>query len=120
MGGQGSRHPAVGCAVDSNEGFGRRFARPAVDGRRLAIWGAGSKGVTFLNAIPCGREIDAVIDINLRKHGRFVPGTAQEVRGPEALEGRDLDTVLVLNPLSEDEIRASLSDRGVRAEVLVV
>jgi hypothetical protein len=112
-------------------GFGRTYAekvdawsarlRELLDGgRRAAVWGAGSKGVTFLNLVERGRDISAVIDLNPRKHGRFVPGTGQEIAAPESLVDSGVDVVLAMNRLYVDEIRRSLEDLGVRADVLVV
>jgi hypothetical protein len=97
-----------------------RLATLLADGRRVAVWGAGSKGVTFLNLVRGGAEVSAVIDLNPRKHGRFVPGTGQAITAPESLPGSGVDVVLAMNRLYVDEIAASLAALGVRAEVLAV
>jgi len=89
-------------------------------GRRVAIWGAGSKGVTFLNTLRRGAAVTCAIDINPRKHGRFVPGTGQEVVAPEAVAAAGISTVLVMNPLYADEIRTTLIESGASPEVEVV
>jgi hypothetical protein len=89
------------------------------DGRRVVLWGAGSKGVSFVNALQAGDTIDCLIDLNPHKHGRFVPGTGHEVRAPESLAARPPDAVIVMNPLYADEIGASLRAMGVEAELLV-
>jgi SAM-dependent methyltransferase len=89
-------------------------------GRRVALWGAGARGVTFLNVVPGGERVELVVDLNVRKHGRFVAGTAQQVHGPEAVRELAPDVVLAMNPLYVDEIRRSLSESGVPAEVLAV
>lgn len=112
-------------------GFGRAFADKLgawdvrlgellAGGRRVAVWGAGSKGVTFLNLVEGGAEVSAVVDLNPRKHGRFVPGTGQEITGPGSLPGSGVDLVLAMNRLYVDEIGRSLADLGVHAEVLAV
>ncbi|MCZ7525043.1 MAG: hypothetical protein M5U14_00810 [Acidimicrobiia bacterium] len=89
-------------------------------GRRVALWGAGSKGVTFLNLVEGGDRVDAVVDVNPRKHGLHVPGTGQAVVAPETLGEDPVDVVLVMNPLYEDEIRARLDGVGVAADVVTV
>jgi SAM-dependent methyltransferase len=89
------------------------------DGRRAVLWGAGSKGVSFVNALRPGDTIDCLIDLNPHKHGRFVPCTGQEVRPPESLKARPPDAVIVMNPLYADEIGASLRALGVDADLLV-
>lgn len=53
-------------------------------GRRNAIWGAASKGVIFSVYLQrAGIRLDAVIDINPAKQGRFLPVTALKVSPPE-------------------------------------
>jgi SAM-dependent methyltransferase len=100
-----------------------RFAAFLADelgrGRRIALWGAGSKGVTFLNVVPHASEIQMVIDLNPRKHGRHVAGTAQKVSDPDSLcREFDADLVLVMNPNYTLEVEDELRARGSRAQVL--
>lgn len=82
-----------------------------------AIWGAGSKGVTFLNLIEAGADVSHVVDINPHKHGLHVPGTGQPVVGPEAAVEAGVRNVVVMNPLYEAEITQSLRDLGSDARV---
>jgi SAM-dependent methyltransferase len=91
----------------------------SVEGRRIVLWGAGAKGVTFLNIVPGAERILAVVDLNPRKHGAFVPGTAQSVISPEALTAVRPDVVIVLNPLYQAEIQRSLTHLGINALVTV-
>ncbi len=88
-------------------------------GQRAVLWGAGSKGVTFVNTLGAGPEIACLVDLNPHKHGRFVPGTGHEVRAPESLARQPPDAVIVMNPLYADEIGASLRAMGIHAAVLV-
>ncbi len=83
---------------------------------RVALWGAGSKGVTLLNLLARGAEIGQVVDLNPAKHGRHVPGTGQTVVGPDDL--LPVDHVIVTNPLYRDEIKATLVTAGNNARVL--
>lgn len=87
-------------------------------GRTVALWGGGAKGVTFLNSV-AGR-IDAVVDVNPRKQGRYLPGTGHEVLGPEALRVVDPSVVIVMNAAYEQEIRRNLADLGLDPEIAVV
>lgn len=111
--------------------FARRFAEKTADGTRrldrfakrgsrVVVWGAGSKGVTFLNMIGGGEGVAGVVDINPRKQGRFVPGTGQRVDAPDALRDSRVDVVLAMNRLYVDEIRRSLRELGVTADVIAV
>jgi SAM-dependent methyltransferase len=88
-------------------------------GQRAVLWGAGSKGVSFLNLLGAGAEIACLVDLNPHKHGRFVPGTGHEVRPPESLRMQRPDAVIVMNPLYAEEISASLRAMGIDAALLV-
>lgn len=89
-------------------------------GQTTVIWGAGSKGATFLNILSRGHEIQGVIDINPRKRGCHVAGTGQQVQGPEWLRDHPVDVVLIMNPAYETEIQAQLSALGCDARTLTV
>jgi hypothetical protein len=90
------------------------------EGRRIVMWGVGSKGVTFLNTVAGGRNIGGVVDANPRKHGHYVAGTSYPIMPTEWLAEYRPDTVLLMNPLYKGEIHRALSGLGLAAEVLVV
>lgn len=88
-------------------------------GRRAVVWGAGAKGVMFLNELQMRPEtIEYVVDINPRKQGRFVPGTGQQIVAPAALREYKPDTVLVMNPNYVGEVQAQLNELGLRPAVV--
>ncbi|MEM7204642.1 MAG: methyltransferase domain-containing protein [Planctomycetota bacterium] len=89
-------------------------------GRKVVAWGAGSKGVTFLNTVARGDEICGIVDINTRKLGRFVAGTGQQIVSPDQLPGMGVDVVLIMNPNYRTEIEQQLSDLGLRPRIEVV
>jgi len=84
----------------------------------IVLWGAGSKGVTFLNLVPAADRIAVAVDVNPFKHGRFVPVAGHEVVAPDALVDVDPRTVVVLNGNYIDEVSADLARLGVRATVV--
>ena len=86
------------------------------------VWGAGSKGITFANAMGAAGHgrIAAMVDLNPRKHGAFVPGAALEVVAPDALRVIRPDLVLVSNALYRDEIVRMLGEAGLTPEVEVI
>jgi SAM-dependent methyltransferase len=68
-------------------------------GGKLAIWGAGAKGVTFANLVdPDCELIDSVIDLNPHKQGHFVPGTGHPIVAPAALGERGVTRAILMNP----------------------
>ena len=111
--------------------FGERFAARVAqwrqridqlrsDSRHVVIWGAGAKGVMFLNLlrVPAGRGIDCVVDINPRKHGHFVPLMGQKIVGPEWLRQDPPYLVVVMNPEYEREVRSMINEIGIGCEVV--
>lgn len=89
--------------------------------KRAVIWGAGSKGITFANAIGAeGACLTAFVDVNARKHGRFVPGVALPVAGPDEIAGLAPDLVLISNALYADEIARAVAERGLAPEFGVI
>jgi hypothetical protein len=90
--------------------------------RRIALWGAGSKGITFLNVlgVRAGQGIDLAVDINPRKTGTHVAGTGQRIVQPSDLAAEPPDLVLIMNPEYTDEIAGMLAAVGVAAEIQAV
>jgi SAM-dependent methyltransferase len=87
-------------------------------GHRIAVWGAGSKGVTFLNSVPGGSQISFVVDVNPRKQGRYVPGTGQEIVPPGSLAVEPPDIIVLMNALYRPEIEAALARLGLAPMVV--
>jgi SAM-dependent methyltransferase len=125
-------HAATPDSLHHIEAFSARFHRmvdhwrdeltsAARDGRTVVAWGAGSKGVTFLNLVD--RSIDAVqciVDVNPKKAGKFVAGAGQRIVEPDALKAILPDIVLLMNPLYLEEVTRQLSDLGLAPTVKVV
>lgn len=87
-------------------------------GRSIAIWGGGSKAVGLLATAQAAHAIHAVVDINPRKHGRFLPGSALEVVAPEQLVVNGIDVVVIMNPIYLDEISDTLGGLGLDPELV--
>ena len=86
--------------------------------RTVVVWGAGSKGTTFLNTIHGAGLIEHVVDINPREQGNFVGGTGQEIVPPERLTGLRPPVVIIMNPIYRDEIGATVAGLGLKAELM--
>lgn len=91
----------------------------AATGKRGVVWGAGSKGVTFLNAMPDSRSVEYIVDINPRKQGRYVGGTGQLIVPPDFLREMQPDFVIIMNANYQDEIDEMLQKLGVSTEIFV-
>lgn len=88
------------------------------EGRRMVIWGAGSKGVGFLTSLNLREEIRYAVDVNPHKYGTFMAGTGQEIVPPEFLRDYRPDIVFIMNPIYRTEIDAALRMMGVVAELI--
>jgi SAM-dependent methyltransferase len=98
----------------------RRLQDMRRDGRRVVLWGSGSKGVAFLTTLGISDEIGYTVDVNPHKHGAFMAGTGHEIVGPDFLVEYRPDVVIVMNPVYCDEIRRDLTRRGLAPEMLSV
>jgi len=90
------------------------------DGRKLVVWGSGSKGVAFLTTLEIQSEIEYVADINPYKNGMYMAGTGQRIVSPDFLQKYKPDTVIVMNPMYVEEIRQDLNRMGLFAEIITV
>jgi len=88
------------------------------DGKRVILWGGGSKGVAFLTTLGLGPEIDYVVDINPYKQNDFLPVTGHQIVGPDRAREAEPDVVIVMNPIYIPEIRKALSDMGLSPHIL--
>lgn len=97
------------------------IASMRAEGRRVVLWGGGSKAVSFLTTLGLGLDmIEYAVDINPNKAGTFLAGMGQETVPPDFLIGYKPDTVIIMNPIYFDEIKASLDDMGLAPEILTV
>jgi SAM-dependent methyltransferase len=91
------------------------------EGKRVALWGSGSKAVGFLSTLGIADDrVPYVVDINPRKQGTFLPGTAQRIVGADAMRDFRPDVVIVMNPVYRDEIRRDLDARGLKPDVVAL
>jgi SAM-dependent methyltransferase len=97
-----------------------RVCSASAAGRRVVLWGGGSKGVSFLTTLGLSEEIVAAVDINPFKQGKFMPGSGHPVIAPEALFKQPPDLVIVMNPIYVEEIKSSLSEMGLAPEVIAL
>jgi SAM-dependent methyltransferase len=101
-------------------GWRARLDSLAAEGRRVAVWGSGSKAVAFLSTLGGERVVERVVDVNPHRHGRYMPGSGREISAPESLREDPPDVVIAMNPVYREEIAADLRRLGVRAELLAL
>ncbi len=66
---------------------------------KVAVWGAGAKGVTFTNLIdPECRLISCLVDLNPNKQGHFLPGTGHPIVNYFDLPKLGVTKAILMNP----------------------
>lgn len=120
----------------TSSGFYRDFARRVettrtelrdllgslrADGKTVAGYGAAAKGATLLNYCGLDRSlVDFVVDRNVHKQGKLMPGTHQPILDTEALLEQQPDYVLLLAWNFADEIIGQQSDYLARGGRFIV
>ncbi len=86
---------------------------------RLALWGAGTKGVMFLNALQPGSRFAYVVDVNPKKQGMFITGTGHSIVPPSALLDDPPDAIVLLNQSYRTEAEQTLGRLKIDSELVV-
>jgi hypothetical protein len=95
-----------------------RLAALATNGK-IALWGAGAKGATLANLVdPQCRWIEALVDVNPAKQGRYVPGTGHPIIAPRELRERHIRCAVLMNPNYRPEVEAWRLESGIPFELI--
>ena len=91
------------------------------EGASIAAYGAAAKGSTLVNAVGIGTElVDFVVDRNVHKHDRYMPGTHLPIRDPAELLEVQPDYLLLLAWNFADEIRQQQAEYLRRGGRLII
>ena len=90
------------------------------EGKRVVVWGSGSKCVAFLTTLDTKEQVQYIVDINPHRHGKFIPGVGQEIMSPEFLKEYQPDIVIVMNAIYCPEIQNMLDEMGVKTELKAI
>jgi SAM-dependent methyltransferase len=87
---------------------------------KVALWGAGAKGVTFANLIdPEGQLIDCIIDLNPNKQGKYIPGAGHPIVSYEKLSERGITDAILMNPNYHQENLLLLNSANLNVNLVV-
>jgi hypothetical protein len=90
-------------------------------GRKVVLWGGGSKCVAFLTTLGIPMDqVEMAVDVNPRKNNTFLAGTGQKVVSPETLKQVQPDVVIVMNPIYRDEIHNQLNQMGLHPDLTTI
>jgi len=88
-------------------------------GRKVAIWGAGGKGLSMM-AVADLSAVDLLVDSDPAKAGFFTPISHLRVSPPEELARRGIDAVIVMAPAYEKEIARKLrTELGFEGDIVL-
>lgn len=105
---------------DTLAGLDRRIRAWHAAGRRVVLWGSGSKAVSLLTTLGLGEEVQAVVDINPHKWGRWLAGTGHGIVAPDRLREIRPDMVVVVNAIYREEVAADLARLGLEPELFTL
>lgn len=97
-----------------------RLRRIKRDKTRAIPWGAGERGIGFLNILNVQELMPFVVDINPGRTGKYLPGTGQKVVPPEFLVEYRPDLVIVTNRTYQSEIQEQAGKLGLTCDFLVL
>ncbi len=90
------------------------------NGKKVVVWGGGSKSVGFLTNFADIDAIDYVVDINPHMEGNFIPGIGKQYKQPSFLKDYNPDAVIIMNGVYKEEITKSLHEMGVYPEIFAL
>jgi SAM-dependent methyltransferase len=88
-------------------------------GRRAIVWGAGGRGINFMNLVKSSQFIPYVVDINPSRQGGYIPGTGQQVVAPTFLREYCPDVIVLTNPTYAQEVQEQVVNMGLRCDFLL-
>jgi hypothetical protein len=111
----------VSAVQASRAAWTDKFRGYAREGRKVVLWGSGSKAVAFITTLGLTAEdIAHVVDINPYRHGKYLPKTGQRIEAPGFLAVYEPDIVIMMNPIYRNEITADLISLGLSPQLMAV
>jgi SAM-dependent methyltransferase len=90
-------------------------------GKTIAAYAAAAKGATLLNSTGIDRELlDFVVDRNVHKQGRYMPGARLQIVPPEVLAERQPDYLLILAWNVKNEIMTQQAEYAARGGRFII
>lgn len=88
--------------------------------KKTVMWGAGARGISFLNMFKINGLVECVVDINPLRQGKFMPISAHKVVAPDELKSINPDLIIINNPTYAKEIMDQSRKIGLEPEFWVL
>ena len=86
---------------------------------KIAVWGGGAKGVSFCNLIdPKHKFFNFVIDLNPKKHGKFIPGSGHKIINYKDIPKYKITKAVLMNSNYYKENLVLLKKSNIEIELL--
>lgn len=85
---------------------------------KVVAWGAGARAVTYFNILTTADSIEYIVDINVNRQGKYLPGSGTKIVQPEFLIEYKPDIVVITNPTYTDEITAYIRSMGLTPKII--
>lgn len=103
------------------EGLQSLLCNLRAQGKRVMGYGAAAKGTIMLNYVGIGPDqLSCVVDRNIHKQGRYIPGVRLPIRDPRAILEEMPDYVLILPWNFKQEILAQQADYRARGGQFII
>jgi methyltransferase family protein/C-methyltransferase-like protein len=87
---------------------------------KTIAWGAGARAVTFFNLFDIKKEVPYIIDINDKRHDKYLPGSGQKIVGPKFILDFNPNLVIITNPTYAKEIKADIFKLGLNPDFWIL
>jgi len=87
-------------------------------GKSIAFWGGTGKSAAFLNTYRL--DGDRVVDSDIFKTGRHVPGTGQMIEDSDALLDEPVDVVVITTRWRAADIYSEIKEKGITYDELLI
>lgn len=107
--------------TDKIEKINTLIAERKKNGKNIAAWGSAGTGTSLLNFCNFGIEtIECVIDSDIRKQNKYIPGTGQLVVGPEYFKNTPPDVIIILSQFHKLDITEQIRNAyGENVEIVI-
>ena len=112
--------PVQQCVENLSSDIREFIARNRAEGRLVAVWGAGAKGLSVLAAAEIS-DVDILVDGDPHKRGLITPVSHLQVREPDELRGHPHAAILITAMAYRHEIEKTLLEEyGFRGELAIL